>query len=187
MKSFLAILTTLLCLGAAGLHAENRELPLKAGDKIAIQLAGISPEDAQAVNHQYTIGEDGKIGLLHIDAVTAAGEKASALAHKIEGMYKAAEIYLHPVVTVNVDTNDAPRLVYVEGEVSHPNGYAYRPGLTVMKAITVAGGAGAFAHLSHVKLKRNGKVIKELDLSKTSNPDGDTAVEPEDEVIVPNR
>jgi len=40
--------------------------------------------------------------------------------------------------------------------------------------------------MKKVKLKRNGKVIRVLNLLKAENADGDVLVEPEDEIVVSN-
>lgn len=51
---------------------------------------------------------------------------------------RLADGYLRrPKVTVSVSEY---RLIYVNGEVKRPGGYSYRNGLTVRKAITLAGG-----------------------------------------------
>lgn len=51
---------------------------------------------------------------------------------------RLADGYLrNPRVTVSISEY---RLVYVNGEVKRPGGYSYRDGLTVRKAVTLAGG-----------------------------------------------
>lgn len=54
------------------------------------------------------------------------------LANRLRGDYLQ-----NPMVTVSVD---AFGKFYITGEVENPNGYAYEPGLTVEKAIALAGG-----------------------------------------------
>jgi protein involved in polysaccharide export with SLBB domain len=61
-----------------------------------------------------------------------------------------------------------------------------RPGLTVSKAIAFAGGKTAFGRLSKVKLVRGGQVVGTLNLDRAGSPDGDTLLDPEDEVVVPD-
>ena len=173
---------------SASLNAQNKEQPLAAGDKIGIQVGGIPPEDAQSINHVYPIGEDGSINIQYINRVNAAGVKPSDLARRIEQMFMSGEIYTHPTVTVSVDgaAGGTERLVYASGEVARPNGYPFRPGMTVSKVITTAGGPTAFGRMKAVKLKRKGQIIRELNLSKAGSSDGDMLVEPEDEIVVPN-
>lgn len=188
MKTLLIAL--LLSLGLHSLlPAQSKELPLHAGDQISLQISGIPPEEVAQISHGYRISGDGMINLLYLDDVQAAGMTASELERKIAQLYKSKEYYTHPNVTVSVDggTKDGGgRVVYVAGEVKNPNPVSFRPGMTVGKAITTAGGPTPFARMSKVTLKRNGIRFKELNLSKSNSKDGDTPVEPEDEIIVPN-
>ena len=187
MKTLLFALATLFAFMSANLQAQNRELALQSGDKIGLTVGGIPPEDAQSINHIYPVGEDGSISIQFLDRVSAAGVKPSELARKIEGLFKSKEIYTHPSVTVTVDAQGGTeRLVYASGEVAKPGPVPYRSGMTVSKVVTSAGGGTPFAQLKKVKLKRSGKVVRELNLAKASSTDGDVLVEPEDEIVVPN-
>ncbi|MDB6073847.1 MAG: polysaccharide export protein [Verrucomicrobiaceae bacterium] len=186
MRTLLITLAALFTM-MSGLQAQNRELALQSGDKIGLTVGGIPPEDAQSINHIYPVGEDGSISIQFLDRVTAAGVKPSDLARKIESLFKSKEIYTHPSVTVSVDAQGGTeRLVYASGEVTKPGPVPYRSGMTVSKVITSAGGPTAFGRMKSVKLKRNGRLIRELNLSKASSTDGDVLVEPEDEIVVPN-
>jgi len=185
MRTLLIALTALFAF--TSLHAQNRELALQSGDKIGLTVGGIPPEDAQSINHIYPVGEDGSISIQFLDRVVAAGVKPSELARKIESLFKSREIYTHPSVTVSVDAQGGTeRLIYASGEVVKPGPVPYRSGMTVSKVVTSAGGPTPFARVKAVKLKRNGRVIRELNLSKASSTDGDVLVEPEDEIVVPN-
>lgn len=188
MRTLLITLTALFAFMSATLPAQNRELALQAGDKVGIKVGGIPPEDAASINSIYPIGEDGAISIQYIDRVTAAGVKPSDLARKIESLFKSREIYTHPSVTVSVDTQggDTARLVYASGEVTKPGPVPYRPGMTVSKVVTSAGGPTPFGHMKIVKLKRRGQVVRVLNLAKADSSDGDVLVEPEDEIVVPN-
>jgi polysaccharide export outer membrane protein len=186
MKSILRTLC-LLILTSSAVLAQNKELPLRAGDQFGVQISGVPADEVTQISHAYRISEKGTITLLYLEEVEAAGMKPSELEHKIATLYKSKEIYTHPNITVSVDTGskEGSRVVYVSGEVKIPGGVAYRPGLTVGKAITSAGGPTPFGRMSKVNLKRNGTLLKVLNLSGKSN-DGDTSIEPEDEIIVPD-
>lgn len=188
MRTLLTILAALIAFMNPAVQAQNRELALTSGDKIGIQVGGIPPEDQQSINHIYPIAEDGSINVQYLDRVNAAGVKPSDLARKIEELFKSREIYTHPSVTVSVDatTGGTERLIYASGEVAKPGPVPYRPGMTVSKVITSAGGPTPFGRMKMVKLKRKGQLVRELNLSKAGSSDGDVLVEPEDEVVVPN-
>lgn len=76
---------------------------------------------------------------------------------------------------------DKAGLVYITGQVKSPNSYKYQDKLTVMKAITMAGGFSDTASKGSIDIVRkvNGqeKVISDVDL--------DYIVQPEDVVVVP--
>ena len=154
---------------------------------MGITVSGIPPEEAIQIKNNYRISDKGTISLLYLDEVKAAGLTASELERNIESLYKGKEYYTHPSVNVSIDGGGAPdRVVYVNGEVTKVGQVAYRPGLTASRALASAGGGTAFAKLSKTKLIRNGQVVRILDLSKADKPDGQTLMEPDDELVVPD-
>ncbi len=70
---------------------------------------------------------------------------------------------------------------YVSGEVNKPNSYNYTPDVTVIKAITKAGGFSKIAARNKVKIIRtiNGenKILEKVSM--------DTPVQPEDVIVIP--
>lgn len=186
-RSLIQLLTLAYAMLAfsTGLHAQSRELPLRIGDQIGIQISGIPPEEVTQISHMYRVNEQGTINLLYLDEVRAAGLKPSELERSIAQLYKSKEIYTHPNVSITIDTNGTERVAYVSGAVVKPGMVAYRQGLTVAKAISSAGGGTPFAKLSKVELRRGGKTIGVLNLSRNA-ADGEVRVEPEDEIVVPD-
>ena len=186
MRTFIiAILASLF--GGQFIQAQNRETPLQAGDQIGISIAGIPPEEMVSIKNNYRIDGRGNISLLYLDQVKAAGLTASELARTIEGLYKSKEIYTRPSVNVSVDTNDpGGRVVFVNGEVTKVGQVPFRPGLTAAMALATAGGGTPYAKLSKVKLIRGGQVVTTLDLSKAEKPDGQTLLQPDDYLVVPD-
>jgi polysaccharide biosynthesis/export protein len=179
-----------LALAALGVPAAGSELPLRAGDKIQISIAGVPSEEVITISKPYTISDGGKINLLHIGEVTAAGLKPSELQKRIEQTYIAKEFYLHPNVTVSMDTaTDARQVFVVSGCVS--NGpVPYRANLTLMGAIGSRGGPTPFADMRKVKLTRtsaNGqKTTTTHDLRKyKEDPNVDVNLQPEDLIVIP--
>src|SRR3990170_5801998 len=60
---------------------------------------------------------------------------------------------VNPKVVVNIDDY---RPFFINGEVSRPGGYPYVPGLTVLKAVTLAGGFKDRASKSKMFVVRDG-------------------------------
>ena len=69
--------------------------------------------------------------------IQVKGLTTGELEQKITSGLRDAQYLKHPKVTVNIDEY---RPFFVNGEVYKPGGYPYVPGLTVLKAVSLAGG-----------------------------------------------
>jgi polysaccharide export outer membrane protein len=143
----------------------------------AVLLSGESLPD-----HTERIGEDGNISLLYIGQVKAEGKTASKLQKEIHDLY-VAKLYNGINVTVYGDA----KFFYVDGEVRSSGKYEYPGEMTVVKAISVAGGFTDFAKKTKVQVthggrKQNVNVPKAIDDSKFDVP-----VFPGDTIHVPRR
>jgi polysaccharide export outer membrane protein len=167
-------------------HGQNGELALKSNDRVTISIGGIPDNEVPQISKVYTISDNGTVNLLHIGEVRAAGLKPSSLQRSIEQTYVAREIYTRPTVTVTIDGDAATaRMIYVISGCARNGPVPYSNGMTILKAIGVAGGFTPFAKPSKTKLIRNG-VTTEVDLKNISaNPSRDINLQPEDQIIVP--
>ncbi|WP_395739057.1 polysaccharide biosynthesis/export family protein [Prosthecobacter sp.] len=182
------ILTCILAACAlATAHAQNGEIALKINNRISISIGGIPDNEVPQISKVYTISDNGTINLLHIGEVRAAGLKPSALQRSIEATYKNQEIYTRPTVTVTTnDSATTQQMVYVVGGIKGNGSVPYTPNLTVLKAISAAGGFTPFAKPSRTKLLRNGTTT-EINLKDISaDPSRDIQLQPEDQIIVPD-
>ena len=102
---------------------------------------------------------DGKITLPLVNDVQAAGLTTTQLAAKIaEGLKK---YITSPQVTVGV-TEINSRRIFVNGEVAHPGAFPLIPNMTVLQALSSAGGFTQFAREKKIYILRmeNGKQVK---------------------------
>ena len=84
--------------------------------------------------------------------------------------------------------NFKSRFFFVTGEVRGPNRYEYSTDLTVLKAITTAGGFTDYAKPSAVVVTRANGEQSKVDCKKAkSNPKLDLPIYPGDQVTVPRR
>lgn len=113
------------------LHAEEAQYVLDDGDRISINVYG--EED---LSMEILLSAKGRFDYPYLGRINAAGISMSELQHIIENGLRG-DFLIDPKVTVNVIQF---RKFYVNGEVNHPGGYDYQPGLTVAKAIAIAGG-----------------------------------------------
>lgn len=187
----LAILTTSLLALSPPVHAQGGETLLRANDKVMISIAGVPQEEVATISKTYTISDSGKVNLLHLGELTAAGLKPSALEKKIEEAYKAAEIYTHPTVTVSMDaTTDGARQVSVISGCVQNGSVPYREGLTLLDAIGARGGPSPYGKTTRTQIIRtssNGQRTTSVhDLKKiTKGSEPDVPLMPGDKIIIP--
>lgn len=149
------------------------EIRLAAGDKVRVTVFG---EDK--LSGEYQVDTGGYVSLPLAGSLKAAGMTAPELERALEAKFKGT--YLRsPRVTVEVLTF---RPFYVLGEVTKPGEYPFRPGLNVLSAIAIAGGATYRASTSKVTIQRSGTTeLQEFPQSPT------VRVNPGDLIRVPER
>ena len=94
------------------------------------------------VSRVVPVRPDGKISLPLLNDVQAAGLTPAQLAAQITESLK--KYVTNPQVTVIVTTINSQR-VYMLGEVTRPGAFPLLPGMTVLQALSSAGGFTQFA------------------------------------------
>ena len=113
------------------------------------------PELTRAV----PVRPDGKISMPLLNDVQAAGRTPLQLAADITAGLK--KFVTDPQVTVIVTTINSQR-VFILGEVNHAGAYPLLPNMTVLQALSSAGGFTIYANLKKIYLLRaeEGKQVK---------------------------
>jgi polysaccharide export outer membrane protein len=142
----------------------------------------------EELTRQVPVRPDGKISLPLLNDVQAAGLTPADLAAQIT---KGLEKYMtSPQVTVIVSQINSKR-IYVLGEVGRVGAYSLLPGMTVLQAISNAGGFTAFANVKNVYVMRqeNGNQVKlpfnYKDVISGKKPEQNIELKPGDTVLVP--
>lgn len=161
------------------------EAILRAGDKIRLQIKGVPDEEKNELDGDYTISEDGTIPLPYISDPRAAGAKPSLLAQAIAKAYQEAEIYTNPTIVINFGDERVVRQVTLTGGMKRNGPVEYRDGLTLIQAISSAGGPSDFAKLKDVCLIRGGKSYSYNVEELLRKPRMDPALLPDDSIIIP--
>jgi protein involved in polysaccharide export with SLBB domain len=177
--SVLSILASL----ALAIPASAQDAVLREGDQIEIRLGGVPAEEVSQVTGVYTVDGDGFINMPHIGKVRASGATQSQLQGAIESTYKSQQIYTNPSITLAVP--NSARFVDVGGDVRAQQRVPFTADLTVLGAITAAGGFTEFADQSKVKLLRDGKVIMINIKDVRKDPSKDLKLKPGDKIQVP--
>lgn len=159
---------------------ENKTLG--PGDVIEVRV-----RDQDDISGPYEVGDDGTVRFPWIGVVEVRGKTGSEIAAKIEEQLAAGWLK-QPQVTVRV-TERQNREVSVLGQVKEAGSYPYKPGLTIMQAISLAGGMNPLASPRKVKLIREtekGRQTFEIDVTKILDSRAqDFGLEPGDIVFVP--
>ena len=105
-----------------------------------------------ALNAEYTVGAGGKLSLPLVGEVAAAGKSPGDLAAAISKALKARINLVEPP-DISVEVVQF-RPFYILGDVEKPGEYAYRPGLTALQAMAIAGGMTRNNGLNQLRLER---------------------------------
>ncbi len=152
---------------AAFHHGLTQPYRLGAGDRIRVTVF-----EQESLTNTYAVDQSGYIAFPLIGSVPARGstvqQMEAALAERLRQGYLR-----DPDVSVEIERY---RPVFVMGEVGASGQYSYVPGLTVQKAVALAGGFSPRANQESVDITRdvNGKVM--TGRVRTSDPllPGDT-------------
>jgi polysaccharide export outer membrane protein len=119
---------------------------LNAGDSITVSVW--KEVDLQ---RRVVIRPDGRFSFPLAGEVQAAGRSADEVRVDIEGKLK--QLIPEAVVAVIVEDVSGNR-VYVIGQVNKPGMYVMNPSLTVLQALSLAGGSTPFAKLGNISVVR---------------------------------
>lgn len=130
----------------------NEPYRLGAGDRVRVTVF-----EQEGLTNSYSVDQSGYLSFPLVGAIPARGHTAQQLEGEIAN--KLRQGYLRdPDVSVEIDRY---RPIFVMGEVGAAGQYSYVPGLTVQKAVAIAGGYSPRANQASVDITRdiNGKVI----------------------------
>jgi polysaccharide export outer membrane protein len=156
----------------------------------------IGPQDVLDINvwkeaeltRTVPVRPDGRISLPLLNDVQAAGLTPSQLSTELTTELK--KFITDPQVTVIVTQINSQR-VYILGEMTRPGAYPLLPGMTVLQALSSAGGFTPFANTKKIYVLRSesGKQEKFLfnykAVVKGKNADQNIVLKAGDQIVVP--
>jgi polysaccharide export outer membrane protein len=154
--------------------AASPEYRLGSGDEIRVFVYGLD-----AVNNTFMIADNGMLSLPLIEPIDAAGMTVPQLEEAIAGRLAAKQIVKTP--EVNVQPLKL-RPFYILGEVRNPGEYPYRHGMTVLTAVSIAGGYTYRADQHHMVVTRT-----DGDHPVTGRADPATQIQPGDTIRIEER
>ncbi len=145
---------------------------LGAGDELRINVFGLD-----AANNSYLIGDSGGISVPLVGPIDAAGKTVAEVEAMIAESLRTRQIVRDPNVSVQITKY---RPFYILGEVQRPGQYPYVPGMTVLNAVSIAGGYTFRANNRRAMIVRNAGSG-----AQTAAARPDTRVLPGDTVNIP--
>ena len=143
---------------------------LGAGDEVRITVFGLD-----AVNNSYTISDTGEISLPLVGAVAAQGKTIHQLETVIGEALRTRDVVRSPSVSAQVQRY---RPFFILGEVQKPGQYAYVPGMSVLTAVSIAGGYTFRAQTDRAIITRSGtqRIVQGMARPDTPILPGDTVL-----------
>jgi len=140
------------------------------------------------VSRQVPVRPDGKISLPLLNDVQASGLTPMQLQAQLTEKFK--KFLTEPQVTVIVAAINSRR-VYMMGEINRPGAIPLVPNMTVLQAISTAGGPSQFAKSSKIQILRteNGKQttywFNYKDIVRGVKTEQNILLKPGDSIVVP--
>jgi len=185
MRNIFLVMFLTVCLSAAGIvSAEQNEYTVGIGDMLNISV--LQPEELML---NVTVAPDGSVSFPYIGTVHVKDKGLSEVQNEIQT--RLANGYMkYPVVSVSL-IESRSRKFFVYGEVIKPGTYYLDENMTVLKAISMAGGFTKFGSSSKVKVLRTRKGQPgyepiTVNIKKVMDGDSgeDIVIEPGDIVVV---
>jgi len=151
----LLLLTIAGCVGRAP-HAIDLPPPqevttLGPGDVFEVHIVG-----EEKLPTTFTVSPDGSADLPYVKRVQAAGLEPQQLAEQVRAKLVEMQILVDPSVSVSLKDLNSKR-IEILGEVQKPGSLPMVSGMTLLRAITMAGGFSAMANHGKVMIRRRTK------------------------------
>ena len=156
---------------------------LHAGDKLNVAVW-----KELELQKELIIAPDGKFSFPLAGEIAAAGKTVADVRREIETRLK--KFIPEPVVNVGVLEVEGNR-AYVIGQVNKPGAFIMNPQLTVLQALSLAGGGTPFAKLDNIIIIRGGKATQDVgrfrysQVSEGRSLEQNIVLESGDVVVVP--
>jgi len=154
------LFVVLLWLLACGPRVDNSRINLPppvesttlgAGDVFTLQIVG-----EKELPLEYRVASDGTVELPYVKTLKVAGLEPQQVTQLIRERLVELEILTEPSVIVTVKEYNSKR-VSVLGQVQKPGTFPLSPGMTLVDAISQAGGLNAIANRDRVSITRRTK------------------------------
>ncbi len=153
---------------------------LGPGDEIRLQIWG-----AVNAEHSLTIDRNGQINLPKVGVVSLVGVRAGELESVLRS--KIGRIFTNFNLNATLGRLRSIQ-IYVVGQARQPGTYTISSLSTLINALFEVGGPNHNGSMRNIKLKRDGRIVGELDLYKfiaQGDRAGDVTLLPGDAIVIP--
>jgi polysaccharide export outer membrane protein len=130
------------------LEAPVESTSLGPGDVITLQIVG-----EKDLPLEYQVARDGTVDLPYLHQVEVAGLEPQEVGRLVRQQLIEAQILRDPSVVVRV-MEYRSKQVNVLGQVQKPGSFPHEPGMTLVQAVSLAGGLNSIALANRVRLTR---------------------------------
>lgn len=141
---------------------------LGTGDEVRVSVFGLD-----AATNSYVVGDDGAISIPLVGLVPTSGKSAAELEAAITTLLRDKALVREPSVSVQVTRY---RPFFILGQVQKPGQYPYVPGMSVLTAVSIAGGYTFRAQTNKATIARitDGRTVRGRATPETRVQPGDT-------------
>jgi protein involved in polysaccharide export with SLBB domain len=130
------------------LPAPTEKSTVGPGDVFIMEIVG-----EKELPREYQVASDGSVDLPYLHTVPVAGLEPQEIARLIRKLLMERQILSDPSVVLQVKEYNSRR-VTIMGQVAKPGTFPYTSGLTLIQALSQAGGLTGIANLNKVNLTR---------------------------------
>jgi len=182
-----------LAFGCRGRPAQNHvDLPppsesgvLGPGDIFNLEIVG-----EKDLPKEYQVAADGTVDVPYVHTIKVLGLEAPEVARLVRERLMQEKYLADPSVIVQVKEFHSRRIT-VLGQVAKPGSFPFTPGLSLIQAVSLAGGLTSIADADRVNITRKGKtksqtaVISVEAITEGASPD--IALQAGDQIFVHDR
>jgi polysaccharide export outer membrane protein len=130
------------------LAAPSEKTVIGPGDVFTLEIVG-----EKELPREFQVASDGTADLPYLDTLEVAGLEPQEIARVVKKLLIDKKVLTDPIVIVQVKEYNSRRVILL-GQVAKPGSYPLTAGLTLIQAISLAGGLTAIANDDRVSLTR---------------------------------
>ncbi|WP_245678044.1 polysaccharide biosynthesis/export family protein [Chondromyces crocatus] len=152
------LVMTLLLVGCTRAPARPANLPapmettsIEEGDEFELRVVG-----EEKLPTVFTVAPDGTVDVPYIKRIKVAGLEPQEIAALVRARLMEEQYFIDPSVSVSVKAYKSKR-IEVLGQVQKPGSFPLESGMTLLRAISLAGGFNSVANRDKITIRRRSK------------------------------